>query len=81
MPTNFDISKAKSLGMKLVNILARQLKGKAHWENDSGARFIVNFNESAARKVKALGPALHPILLNNRIHFHKLGLSLQCDLV
>ena len=53
MPTNFDIAKAKSLGMKLVNILARQLKGKAHWENDSGARFIVNFKESAARKVKA----------------------------
>jgi two-component system, sensor histidine kinase PdtaS len=53
MPASFELAKAKSLGMKLVNILSRQLKGSAQWENDRGAVFLINFKESAARKLTA----------------------------
>ena len=53
MPEGFELAKASSLGMKLVNILSRQLKGTVHWENDGGAKFTIHFKESAARKITA----------------------------
>ena len=53
MPEDFDLTKAKSLGMKLVQILSRQLKGKVNWANSGGAHFIIEFKESAARKISA----------------------------
>lgn len=50
LPKDLDISKSKSLGMKLVNILSRQLKGSVSWENEQGAKFVVRFQETAIRK-------------------------------
>lgn len=41
----FDIKKSKSLGLKLVTILARQLKGKVEVHQDNGTLFLIHFHQ------------------------------------
>jgi two-component sensor histidine kinase len=43
LPKNFDINDLESLGMKLVNILTRQLDGKLDIKSENGAEFIIEF--------------------------------------
>lgn len=43
LPEGFDPAKSKTLGLKLVNILSRQLKGCMRSNSDRGASFIVKF--------------------------------------
>ncbi|MCE7991913.1 MAG: tetratricopeptide repeat protein [Roseivirga sp.] len=50
LPEAFDFAKAKSLGLRLVRRLAKQLYGKVHYTQDAGARFVVNFSETQLRK-------------------------------
>jgi two-component sensor histidine kinase len=43
MPPNFDIKKARSLGLNLVNGLVRQLDGALTFQTgENGTRFLVN---------------------------------------
>ncbi|WP_338392718.1 sensor histidine kinase [Fulvitalea axinellae] len=48
LPSDFDISKASSLGLRLVQILSRQLHGQADFDtsNSNGARFHIQFKKS-----------------------------------
>ena len=48
-PADLDFQKTKSLGLQLVNTLARQLKGTIQLDRDSGAAFSITFaaNSSA----------------------------------
>ena len=44
LPQNFDIKKAKSLGLQLVNTLSQQLKGKMKLSNNAGTEFRLTFH-------------------------------------
>ena len=43
LPNNFDLKKAKSLGIRLVKTLSKQLKGNVTYHNQEGAKFILYF--------------------------------------
>ncbi|WP_420575363.1 tetratricopeptide repeat protein [Ekhidna sp.] len=45
LPADFNIDTAKSLGLKLVNILTKQLKGTLQIERGTGTRFLIQFSE------------------------------------
>ena len=45
LPNDLDLSKAKSLGLKLVNILTKQLKGNMNFSSEDGARFEIQFKD------------------------------------
>ncbi|WP_436517110.1 tetratricopeptide repeat-containing sensor histidine kinase [Ekhidna sp. To15] len=45
LPVNLDLSTVKSLGLKLVNILTKQLKGSMDFSSENGARFEINFKD------------------------------------
>jgi two-component sensor histidine kinase len=46
MNQDFDISKATSLGMRLVKMLTDQLNGKLEVECSQGTRIMITFSES-----------------------------------
>jgi two-component sensor histidine kinase len=44
LPADFDIHKAKGLGMRIVNSLAKQMHGAVSFHRrDPGAEFVVTF--------------------------------------
>jgi len=43
LPTDFELSKSKSLGVRLVHKLAKQLKGTVDYHFDKGAVFSITF--------------------------------------
>lgn len=44
LPPDFDASRSKSLGMKLIASLGRQLGGRPEWQSaDPGTRFVLDF--------------------------------------
>jgi two-component sensor histidine kinase len=45
-----DFNQAKTLGIKLIGGLAKQLSGKAVYVFDKGSKFIIYFKDSALRK-------------------------------
>lgn len=45
LPVDFDLEKAKSLGLKLVNILTRQLNGQLSFQSVAGAQFSIVIQE------------------------------------
>lgn len=49
MLPNFDIGKAKSLGLRLVRRLSKQLQGGVSYANEGGAVFTVFFKDTSAR--------------------------------
>lgn len=49
MPKEFNFSKAKSLGLRLVKSLTKQLHGKVNYVNKEGAIFTILFKNSNAR--------------------------------
>ncbi|PIQ47159.1 MAG: hypothetical protein COW03_16500 [Cytophagales bacterium CG12_big_fil_rev_8_21_14_0_65_40_12] len=50
LPDSFDFQKAKSLGLRLVRRLAKQLYGSVEYSNIGGAKFVVNFTDTLQRK-------------------------------
>ncbi|RZK06984.1 MAG: hypothetical protein EOO46_14970 [Flavobacterium sp.] len=48
LPADFDPKKSKSLGLKLVSILSRQLRGTMSFNSDSGTSFVVKFKDVKA---------------------------------
>lgn len=46
VPADFDISKAKSLGLRLVTMLSAQLNGTLHVSGQRGTRVEIRFKES-----------------------------------
>ena len=44
-PEHIDFRRTESLGMQLVNILARQLRGSVELTVESGTRFAIHFSE------------------------------------
>ncbi|CAO4153130.1 histidine kinase [Methylorubrum thiocyanatum] len=48
LPPEFDATKSKSLGMKLIASLGRQLGGRPEWQNaNPGTRFVLDFYPQA----------------------------------
>jgi two-component sensor histidine kinase len=43
MPNNFQIENSNSLGLRMVNLLIRQNKGKLEYKNDKGTRIEISF--------------------------------------
>ncbi|MEO6917351.1 MAG: histidine kinase dimerization/phosphoacceptor domain -containing protein, partial [Chitinophagaceae bacterium] len=50
LPAGFDIARSKSLGMRLVNDLSKQMGGRLHYSFDSGSHFTIIFYDKKARK-------------------------------
>jgi two-component sensor histidine kinase len=48
LPDDFDPAKSKSLGLKLVKILSKQLRGKFRSSSSNGAVFVVTFKDLRA---------------------------------
>tara|TARA_A100000171_G_C2139523_1_gene153635 strand:- start:5677 stop:7629 length:1953 start_codon:yes stop_codon:yes gene_type:complete len=50
LPADFDLSKAKSLGLRLVRRLSKQLYGTAEYYFEQGSKFIITFTDTLERK-------------------------------
>lgn len=50
LPEDFDFAKAKSLGLRLVRRLAKQLYGSVDYQGGQGAKFVIMFTETLQRK-------------------------------
>jgi two-component sensor histidine kinase len=50
LPAGFDIKKSKSLGMRLVNDLSKQMGGSMRYTFQKGSRFTILFSDKKARK-------------------------------
>ena len=50
LPEGFDPAKAKSLGLRLVRRLAKQLYGSVTYSYEAGAKFVVIFTDTIERK-------------------------------
>ncbi len=50
LPSEFDFQKAKSLGLKLVRRLAKQLYGSVTYSHEEGAKFVVIFTDTLQRR-------------------------------
>ncbi len=48
---DFDIKKAKSLGLVLINRLVKQLQGSLRQFNENGAKFEITFKDNYARRL------------------------------
>ena len=46
LPTNFDPTRANSLGLTIVSVLVNQIKGSLTWQSKQGAMFSVTFSHS-----------------------------------
>ena len=46
LPRDLDINKSESLGLKLVKILTRQIKGELNVKSEKGAIFTISFREA-----------------------------------
>ena len=51
LPTNFDLKKARSLGLRLINMLSKQLHGFANYTHDGKTIFTIGFKDTLAREV------------------------------
>jgi PAS domain S-box-containing protein len=49
LPPGLDWQKSKTLGLRIVNILARQLMGAVHQESGAGGDFSLTFQKAASR--------------------------------
>lgn len=49
MPADFKIEQSTSLGMKIIQLLTRQLNGSFNYYNDKGAVFEINFPKTAGK--------------------------------
>ncbi|WP_420387099.1 histidine kinase dimerization/phosphoacceptor domain -containing protein [Roseivirga sp.] len=50
LPEGFDFSKAKSLGLRLVRRLAKQLYGTVTYSKEAGAKFVIIFTDTLERR-------------------------------
>jgi two-component sensor histidine kinase len=50
LPENFDLIRASTLGMQLINDLSRQIGGNVKYEYNNGASFIITFTNRNLRK-------------------------------
>ena len=50
LPEGFDFTKAKSLGLRLVRRLAKQLYGSVTYSYETGAKFVIIFTDTLERK-------------------------------
>ncbi|WP_298516248.1 sensor histidine kinase [uncultured Kordia sp.] len=49
LPEGFNFEKAKSLGLRLVRQLSKQLHGKTMYSNENGCSFKISFKDTEAR--------------------------------
>lgn len=50
LPQDFDLSKTKSLGLRLVRRLSKQLYGSAEYYYEQGSKFIITFTDTLERR-------------------------------
>lgn len=50
LPENLDLKKVKSLGLRLVKRLSKQLHGSFEYKNENGIQFLVKFKDTQQRR-------------------------------
>ncbi len=50
LPANIEMEKVNTLGLRLVNILSKQLKGKVNYSYDNGSKFVISFIDTLKRR-------------------------------
>lgn len=50
LPADFDVRKATTLGLQLINDLSRQIGGNVHYSTKNGASFTIHFTNRDMRK-------------------------------
>lgn len=50
LPKDFDFMKARSLGLRLVRRLSKQLYGSVDYDREGGSRFIISFSDTQLRR-------------------------------
>lgn len=50
LPADFDLSRATTLGIQLINDLSRQIGGNVKYEYKAGASFVIKFTHRSLRK-------------------------------
>ena len=50
LPEGFDINKTESLGLKLVNVLVKQLKGVIKLKRSKGTEFTISFTKQKRKE-------------------------------
>lgn len=53
MPNGFDFQKSKSLGLRLIYRLSKQIGGNAEYVFDNGCKFIIHFKDAITRNREA----------------------------
>lgn len=53
VPADFDPEKGHSLGLRIVNLLTRQLRGRLTWHNGAGVNFAIDFPSGPKRRPKS----------------------------
>jgi two-component sensor histidine kinase/CheY-like chemotaxis protein len=53
LPVGVDLQKTSSIGLHLVSLLTRQLRGTLSYDSDEGSRFVVTFARRATEKTGA----------------------------
>jgi two-component sensor histidine kinase len=53
LPENFNLKKARSIGLKLIKGLSKQLYGSFDYQYENGAKFTVTFKDTELRKQMA----------------------------
>jgi two-component sensor histidine kinase len=49
-PEELDVASSKTLGLRLIYMLSRQLKGTVAWQNEGGVHFSLSFQETSLSK-------------------------------
>jgi len=57
LPADLDFRNTETLGLQIVNLLARQLRGTIEFENDAGASFSIRFRLPSVAEHERWGDA------------------------
>ena len=52
LPVDFDLKQAKTLGLRMINILSAQIRGRTYFQNDNGTVAEIRFRPAGAFRSK-----------------------------
>ncbi len=59
LPSDFDISQSKRLGLKLIELISKQLNGQFSYDSKEGTEFNLTFPQVSADKLNRFKKSSH----------------------